>query len=409
MASDASSRLRTLDLIRGVAVLGILAINVASFAGPDSAAYSPALAGHASAADRWTFALNLLLIEGKMRALFSILFGASLVLFIARKEARGGAGASLQLRRMAWLALIGLLHFALLWDGDILFLYAAVGLVALGLRRAQPQALGIVAVVTFSLWQAWGTASWLPSVAREAAVAAGTAPAAERIAHAAVLASYRTEDQADRTATLSAYPREVALRLSQRGDRPLALLIYNWGETLSYMLIGMALVQSGFFAAAWPRRRLVGLALGGTGLGLLLTLGFILWVAPRGYPELAMRTALGYTLGWPHLLTALGYAALLVLAAPRLLAGALGRRIEAAGQMALTNYLASSLVMAALFSGWGLGWFGQFGPAWQAWCVLGTWLLLLGWSQPWLVRFRHGPIEWLWRSATMGRAEPLRR
>ena len=400
MPASPTDRIRTLDLIRGVAVLGILAVNVASFAAPGAASYSPNLPTSGSAADNWAFAVMLVFFEGKMRALFSILFGASLLLYIERKDAAGLDGHALQARRLLWLALFGLLHFALFWDGDILFLYACVGLGALFLRRPPGWQLALIAVFVFTVWQAWGASHWTQAALLEGRVAAGTATAAERTELAEIIADHRTEDREDRQTTLSSYTSEVTTRLSKHPDYPLAMVAYNWGETLSYVLIGMALLKGTFFVGQWPRRWLWGMALGGTGAGLALTLAFTAWAHPAGYPELMMHLMIRYGLSFPHLLMALGYAALLVLAAPRLLASGVGRRFEAAGQMAFTNYIACTVMMCFIFYGWGLGLFGQYGAAGQWLFVLLGWALVLGWSKPWLAHFRHGPLEWLWRSLT---------
>lgn len=390
-------------------MLGILAVNVLSFAAPGSAAYSPDVMQPGSMADRWAFAFTFVLFEGKMRALFSILFGAGLLLFIERRKAAGTDGPMLQVRRLLWLALFGLLHFALLWDGDILLLYACVGLGALFLRRAPARDLALIAALLFSVWQIWGSASWLPSVWQEARVAAGTATPREEAAHAAYLAALHQADRADATATLAPYTTEVSTRLTSRWDYPLAVIAQTWGETLTYVMVGMALLRSGFFAGMWPRRRMIMLAGGGLAIGLVLTLAFTGWAVAAGWPAAAMRMAVGHALGWPHLLMALGYAALLVLAAPILLRGGLGRRLEAAGQMAFSNYIATSVMMTALFNGWGLGLFGQLGPALLWPIVLLAWALMLVWSKPWLARHRHGPLEWLWRCLTEWRLIPLRR
>lgn len=380
--------------------MGILAINVASFAEPGAAAYSPRLSGLGCLTDDWAYALRLVVFEGKMRALFAMLFGASLLLYLKRKEADGRDAMVLQMRRLFWLALFGLLHFALLWDGDILFLYACVGLGALILRRAPPAALGIVALATFTIWQAWGIASWLPSVEREVQVSAGAASPPERREHAGIINDYRQEAKADAAATLSPYLAEVQTRLNTRWDYPLAMLAYNWGEILSYMLIGMALLRSGFFARAWPSRLILKLALALGGTGLALTIAFAIWAQQAGYPELTMHMALGYALGFPHLLMALGYIALLVIAAPRLLTSRIGERVEAAGRVAFSNYIGSSVLMCGIFSGWGLGLFGQFGAAQQSWFILLGWAAMLAWSKPWLAHFPQGPLEWAWRGLT---------
>jgi len=408
VAADNPDRIRTLDLIRGVAVLGILAVNIASFAAPAAATYSPNLPDPGSVADNWAFAFNLVFFEGKMRALFSILFGASLLLFIERREEQGRDGLGLQVRRLMWLALIGWLHFVLFWDGDVLFVYACIGLGVLFMRRTPPGQLVVLALPLFLFWQAWGIAMWAPSVALEQQVAAGSASSQQRSDYAAMAAEKRREDRADVSTTLSSYSHEVRSRQADHPAYPLAVLSTIWGETITYVMIGMALLGSGFFAGGWSRRSLALLGFGGTAAGLAVTLAFTAWAQPRGYPEMAMHLGIGFALSLPHLLAALGYAALLVLAAPRLLASWLGQWIEAAGRMAFSNYLGTTFVMCAIFYGWGLGLFGQYGAAalWQF--VLLGWALMLGWSKPWLAHFRQGPLEWLWRSLTEWRMLPIR-
>jgi uncharacterized protein len=394
------SRIAALDLVRGVAVLGILAVNVFNFAGPGGSTYSPNLPAPGSEADNYLFGAVLLLFEGKMRALFTLLFGASLLLFVERADQRGSGAAGLQRRRLGWLALLGYLHFALLWDGDILFLYAVVGFAALALRRAPPLPLVLSALVLFTFWQGAGAAFLSPQVSAEAAVRAGTASKAEVALHAAQVAALREDDRDDLAEAQLSFADQIGARLSERPWMPLMLTVFVFGESFPLMLIGMALYRSGFFSGAWSRRRLWWLAGVGIGVGGGPTLGFVWWAQGQGYPEFAMQLAIHFLLSFPHLLMALGYAALLMLAAPRLLAGALGRRLEAAGRMAFTNYIGTSLVMGAVFGGWGLGLFGQIGAT-QAWLLVPlVWAGMLLWSKPWLACFRQGPLEWLWRSLT---------
>ena len=439
-----NDRIRTLDLIRGVAVLGIVAINVAGFAAPESAAYSPNLPHPTGPANQWAYMANLVLFEGKMRALFSLLFGASLLLFIERADAAGRDGAALQLRRLGWLALFGVLHFTLLWDGDILFLYAVVGLVALGLRHLRPAQLVTAALLLLVLWQAMGSAMWGPSVVREHAVLSGDpSPTAQRN-YAELSADFRQTDARDQAEAQLSWPGAVEVRVAGRPEYLPTLVFYNWGETLPLMLLGMALLRSGFFAGQWTRRRLRQVAAGGIALGGGVSLAFALWARGAGYPELAMHYALSYGLVLPHLALALGYAALLVLAASlppspsgegpgvgavgepnsqthkphpnpspkgeglKRLATTLVQQLEAAGRMAFSNYIATSLILTALCSGWGLGLYGQFGPAQRWTLVLLVWALMLSWSQPWLARYRQGPLEWAWRSLTEWRWLALR-
>jgi len=407
-ASAPPSRLRVLDLLRGLAVLGILTVNIASFADVSSAAYRPRPDGAPSPLDSAVFAAVLVLFEGKMRALFSILFGASLLLFVDRADAAGQPGAVLQARRLGWLAVIGYVHFLLLWDGDILFLYAMAGLAALALRRAEALPMVACALLLFTAWQGLGMARWLPAAMLEQAVASGQADAGQRRHYETLMAERRQQDAEDIAALHQNMAAQVGGRLQDRPFWPLRVVVFMVGETLSYVLLGMALMRGGFFSGGWQAGQLRLMAVAGIGLGGAATLAFTGWAMAAGWPEMAMHTAINHALSFPHLLMALGYAALLVLAAPDLLASGLGRRLEAAGQMAFSNYIATSVVMTALFSGWGLGLFGAFGQALQWPVILLVWALMLGWSAPWLQRHRHGPLEWLWRGLTEWRIVPLR-
>ncbi len=407
--TSSGDRIAALDLVRGVAVLGILAINVAGFAAAPSAAYSPVLPQPGSGADMAVWLSSFVVFEGKMRGLFSLLFGASLLLFVERCEQAGREGEALQLRRLGWLALFGYLHYLLLWHGDILLLYAVAGAIALFLRRAPPLALIASGLFLFALWQAWGWTMWQQTLANERAVATGTASAQVAQTYQKTIANYRKSDAEDLQRSLGTASALIAHKGLVDPFYPLRVILFAIGETLSYILIGMGLLASGFFGRAWRRRYLYALAFGGVALGGGMTVAFAIWAQVHDWPEMALRYALNFGLGVSHVLMTLGYAALLVIAAPRLLGTVLGQRLAAAGRMAFSNYLGTSLVMTALFYGWGLGLAGQFGTAMQFGFVVAAWVLMLGWSEPWLARFRQGPLEWLWRSLTEGRRLPLRR
>lgn len=409
MNAAPAPRIEALDLVRGVAVLGIVAINIAGFAGPPSWAYMPGGAGARTAADVWTFAAGFVLFEGKMRALFSILFGASLLLFIDRAEAAGRDGLHLQVRRLGWLALLGYLHFLLLWDGDILFLYAIAGMAALFLRRAEPAPLVAAALLLFGAWQAYGVGKWAPASVAEQLVLGGTASEKTEAGYRSQIQTRRELDRKDLAAMRAGYADEVGHKLTEKPFFPLTLVVVVIGETLAYVMIGMALLRTGFFAGGWSRRRLWQTAALGLGLGGAATLAVARLAMAQGWPEMLMHLLINYGLGFPHLLMALGYAALLVLAAPRLAASWLGDRLAAAGRMAFSNYIATSLVMTGLFHGWGLGLAGTVPQAQLPLYVAGMWLLMLGWSRPWLSRYRQGPLEWLWRSLTEARVLRWRR
>ena len=397
-SASAASRIASLDLIRGIAVLGILAVNIAGFAGPSAGTDTPWLPHPASPADEATFALTFVLFEGKMRALFSILFGASMLLFVERAEDARRDGEMLQLRRLSWLALFGYLHYVLFWWGDILFVYAVSGLFALPLRRLPDRALLSLALVIFVAWHGWGIAGSLGEML-------GTVPpAAQHQDMAATLNRMQGEIAQARLG----FAAQIADKLTTAPGWPLVMMLYTIGETLPLMLLGMVLLRSGFFSGEWPRRRLMAMAGGGLTLGTAWTLVLLDWAWSRHFPALVMPDILAYWTAPGHLLMALGYAAAIMLAAPRLAAAWLGRRLSAAGRMAFSNYLGTTMVMTAIFYGWGLGLYDRVAPAWQPLFVLGGWALMLGWSAPWLARFRQGPLEWAWRSLTEWRVMPLK-
>jgi uncharacterized protein len=402
LAEAAPGRVASLDLIRGVAVLGILAVNIAGLAGPSTGVYSPDVPHPGDLFDHAAFAAMLVLFEGKMRALFSILFGASLLLFVERKEDAGEDGQTLQLRRLGWLAVFGYLHFLLLWWGDILFLYAFAGVAVLALRHLPSPAMIAAALLMFTAWQLHGVFDDLPPALAEAAVTDHHATAEQTKRLADTRAYYLRQAQKETREYRSGFATQVIERLTDRPLYPFPAAFYSAGETIPYMLLGMLLMRSGFFSGGWRRRWLWALAIGGTIVGGGATLAFTAWAWPRGFPPEAMRLAVNYALSFPHVLMALGYAASLVLATKRLSDSALGQRFAAAGRMAFSNYLGTSLLMGTIFYGWGLDLFGRLDRLGMTGFMLLGWALMLAWSKPWLRRFRIGPLESLWRKLATG-------
>lgn len=409
MAPAAPARIRTLDLIRGFAVLGILAVNIAGLAGPIDATLTPALPGPASFADETSFAFILVVFEGKMRMLFSMLFGASMMLFIASAEAAGRNADLLQVRRLVWLMVFGMAHYLLFWWGDILFTYAAIGLVALTLRRKPPEVLLVLAGLIFLVGALVPLVSTIDKFALIERLHAGQAGAAETADYVKRLGHMTRGSVTDLALMQSGFAAQLIDRLVNHPFWLVGMAIGNIQEILPMMLIGMACQTSGAFAGAWPKRRLRRMAAWGVALGGIPTALVVGWAWARHFPAPAMGAVIHGWLNLPHLAMALGYLALLILAAPALLNGRIGQRIEAAGRMAFSNYLGTTVVMSLLFSGWGLGLAGRVPAAAQPLFVLLGWALMLIWSKPWLARYRQGPLEWAWRSLTEWRRLPLTR
>jgi uncharacterized protein len=403
MPQGAGGRIASLDLIRGVAVLGILAINIAGFAGPSTAPSDIDAPTPASAADTIVFALNLLLFEGKMRGLFSLLFGASMAVFLDRIGDAGKPAELLQVRRLLWLMVFGQLHYFLFWWGDILFLYGACGLLLLLLSPLEPRAMAASAVIAFLMWHGWDALMASQGVSAERAVALGAASATQAELHDLQL-DWLAERTADDLMLLQAGFLDI-LYDKVTGDPfwLFAMVVDNLGETLPMMIIGMALARTGFFAGQWPRSAMRLAAGGATALGLGLTAFVVARLWHAGFPPIATSAAMNGWLGPAHLLQTFGYASLLVLATPSLARTSLGQRLIAAGRLAFSNYLLTTIVMTAIFYGWGLGLIGLFGEAELTGFMLLGWAMMLAWSKPWLSRFRQGPLEWLWRSLAEGR------
>lgn len=404
----ATTRIVTLDALRGFAVMGILAMNIVAFAMPEMAYVSPKAYGGETSSDLAAWGLGFLLFDGKMRGLFSILFGASMLLIVDRAETSGQNPASVHYRRMAWLAIFGLCHYFFIWWGDILFLYASVGCIAFRFRNWEPQrlikwALGIftLGVVLTSLF--FGAQIVVASAADDPA-----SPMAE--AGRDIRGEYAKVD-GEVTEELALYRGPYLPILDARLDtaaNPFVGVLMTIFETLPLMMLGMALFRNGFLTGSWTTADYRQIALRWLPPGVLLTLliGWIQWRS--GFDYLIAVNAFMAWAGPGRLMMTIAYAALLVLLIRRANASAVMARVAAAGRMAFSNYLGTSIAMTTVFYGYGLGLFGDVGR-WTLYLVCGgTWAIMLLWSKPWLDRYRYGPLEWLWRSLARGSFQPMR-
>jgi uncharacterized protein len=410
-ATGPGQRILTLDLLRGVAVMGIFSVNVIGFAMPDPAYLNPTAYGGATGANFAVWALNFILIDNKMRCLFSALFGASLLLVAERAEAAGRSPAAAHVSRMFWLLVFGLLHFYLVWDGDILSLYAPIGMLAYAFRRLPAERLVAAAIVFLLMDAAIMTELWRGFAAGEAAARAPGASAANILqwrSDAEDLIPLAPGDLARDLATYrGGWAGIVAHRLHDNALGPVVNLILVGPQTLGLMLLGMAGLKSGFLAGAWDAARYRRLALFGLAIGLPAHAAIAWWTWRSGFPS-AMVFGSYFLFSMPfYYLQAAGYAAAIVLLARR--SGTLVARLAAVGRAAFSNYLGTSLVAAALFFGYGFGLYGRLDRL-EAWLVVpALWTLMLLWSKPWLERWRYGPFEWLWRSLARWRLQPMRR
>jgi len=403
-------RLISLDFIRGVAVLGILFANITAFAHPSLAYGWPgALPGGGDWGDRWIWLVQLVAVDGKFRGLFSLLFGAGMALFVERARARGGS-AGLQLRRLLLLAGFGLAHFYLLFTGDILFLYAVSGVVALSFVDWSPRRLFWLAIIWYVLLvSVEALALSTPAALENMPALREAAPGDWSQVQAGWQARLAEAEVQSAVMTSGSLAEIVAYRFSAQSGLLGAYVYLAFIDTIPLLLLGMALYNWGFFSGGIARARMVRWGWAGLASGAAATLAMGLWVMGLGLPpQLTFFVANGAA-ALPRLPMVLGLAALLTVWSRLPPDSWLGERLVAAGRMAFSNYIGTSLLMALIFQGWAGGLYGTMHRAELLLVVALGWAVMLGWSQPWLARFRYGPLEWLWRCLTYGRLFPLRR
>lgn len=367
----------TLDFVRGVAILGILLLNISAFGLPKAAYLNPAWSGSASLSDAWTWALLDLLAQVKFLTLFALLFGAGLQLLLPR-------GKRWIQSRLTLLALLGFIHGLFFWDGDILLAYALVGLVSWRMVREAHHVkslfnTGVVLYLTgiavlVLLGMISGTAtnrSWAPDAANL---------------------------QYEQYWKLHGGMEAVSNRADMLSDNLLALgAQYGW-QLAGMMLMGAALMRSGWLKGQFSLRhyRRTGALLVAAGMAVNLPAIFAQWYLAWDYRWCAFLLQAPRELSAP--LQAIGYAALAWGYWPQLCRFRLVGAIACVGRMALTNYLLQTLICTTLF--YHLGLFMRFDRLQLLAFVPPIWAVNLLVSSLWLRRFRQGPVEWLWRQLT---------
>lgn len=394
-------RLEPLDVLRGFALLGILAMNIRAMAAPFGSYVYPYALFDYDGANRAAYIFTSVVFDLKMMGVFSMLFGAGVLLYAGKPTASGKAPRGLWFRRMFWLLLIGLVHAYLIWDGDILVPYALCGILVLWwVRRLPAWALATLSVLFLAVGAGLNVGhglSW------------NSMSEAERAAEAQFFMPSRAEAEQQLAAMHGSYLQVVAHRAPfVFMAQTLYFLVFFLWRCAGMMMLGMALYKWGFLdgrlsAAAYVRTAavclLIGLALASYGMRELERVRFAM-------PERTIADLWNYA---GAVLASVGYAAVLILLVTRDAIRGLRRRLAAVGQMAFSNYLFQSVVTSVLFLGWGLGLAGRFDYAEQLIVVAGIWAFQLAVTPLWLARYRFGPAEWLWRSLTYWKRQPMRR
>ncbi|MCC5860195.1 MAG: DUF418 domain-containing protein [Ectothiorhodospiraceae bacterium] len=400
--SDPGDRIDSLDVLRGFAVLGILVMNIQAFAMISAAYINPTALGPLSGREWWVWLAAHLAFDGKFLAIFAALFGAGMVLMADRAARTGDSPWRRHRRRMGTLALIGAVHAYAVWYGDILLIYAVVGLLAFLFRNLAGRRLLVLAGVFYLVPVIWML------------LMTGLLQIMPEAAYQEMANSYWRPDAQTVVAQEAAYRGAWLAQMQQRVPDALTLHLLvlpteeGW-RVLALMLAGMAGYKSGLLTGSWAiagYRRLLLVGLAG---GLPLVLTGVAYNQLGGW-DMGRSMYLGAVFN--HLATpllALAWVAAAMLVLKHGLLPGLVARLRAVGRGALSAYLLSSVLCTLVFYGHGLGLFGQLDRLEQLLVVGAVWMLLLGIAPAWFRHFRMGPVEWLWRWSVYGVQPPLRR
>jgi len=384
-------RIEVIDILRGVALLGILLMNMEALSGPLDLAFT-GIDPHWTGLDYGVDAAVYVLVQGKFFTLFSLLFGAGFAIMAQRAEAARRDFTPFYLRRSAGLLLIGLCHALLVWSGDILVIYALVSLPLLATREAPQRWLPAMGVLTYLC--AAAMMLLLGAVVGLAAQAQGEGGSMA----SAIAQGQHTVELQRQAYGHGTFVQAVAQRASDLGTALSGALIIG-PEVLGMFLLGSWFARSGALAEPERFERLYRrLRLGALPVGLGLMLLSALWVPYLAPGTFTPTTGAAYALSsLASLLMCLGYLAWIVHWHRHL------RVLAPMGRMALTHYILQSLVCTWLFYGYGLGAFETLPRAWQVPFALALFALQVLLSHLWLKHFRFGPLEWVWRAMTYGR------
>lgn len=420
-----AARVESLDILRGVAVFGILMMNITAFGLLGQSYGNPQVDGGATGWNLIAYKIINVGFEGTMRGIFSLLFGAGIVLLTERME-QAGAGimaAEIHFRRMLWMMLAGVIHWALLlWYGEILFAYSLCGMLLFSLRKLSVKSHLLIAAALLAGSVAMNYGRSMSVVETEAAASAATLAKAQGITLSPEqdkaieawqeVASHTTATQEDARKQRSIHGGSWWNAVTTQFAFSYT---FQWTETpywlffdmIPFMLIGMALLKLGVLSGQRSAKTYGLMMFGGYAVGLTLGLRELHVILGSNYAPAGFAAA-EETYQFSRLAMVVGHLGLLLLIIRSGICGWLQRALGAVGQMALTNYLMQTVICTALFYDFGFGLYGHFERYQLYGVVAAIWLVELIWSPLWLARFRFGPFEWVWRSLTYWQRQPMR-
>ena len=418
-----SDRIQSLDIMRGVVLLGILLMNINGM-GLAGAYENPTVSGGATGWDLKTWVTTNMLFEGTMRALFSLLFGVGMFILLDRLEKKGAGinAANIYFRRLTWLLVFGLIHcYLLLWDGEILYNYALMGFLVYSFRNMSPKKLILISVFLFSAGALWSFSDYRNDV--------------KLVEQVSIAKQYRTEGK-ELTKDLKEATEKWEKKEAEKSPKAIAEyntnmrkgyfsvvaflapinLHYNehfpyrydlW-DVLSMMLLGIALFKLKILAAEKSYRFYGLMALISYSIGLLVNYYETNLIIDSGFSLIGFsKSYLTYDLG--RVPVAMGHIALIMLFCKFPILNWLKKSLAAVGKMALTNYVMHSVFAMFIFTGAGFGLFGRLQRHELLYIVFSIWIVQLILSPIWLRYFQFGPIEWIWRNLSYLKKHPFRK
>jgi len=422
-------RITIIDSLRGIALLGILMMNIPYFALPEPAFDNLVLQNELGTVNQYVWQFINWFLEGSQRAIFSMLFGAGILLFIGRLQKRtdGMMTAEFFVRRQLWLLVFGLVNaFVLLWPGDILFEYAIIGIVVFVFRRLPAKSLIIAACISLVLM----TVRENVDLYRQKA----TITKGEAIAKLDTTVTKLTEKQKDELGAMTGFRDEDSIQnLKKKMDKNLrqirgsyndvyknlsnvsAMLEFNYTyygiwDVLVFMFMGMAFFKLGILTGEAPAKTYLWLTVVGLGVGLLISYYRLhpLFQYKFSHYEIVKNIPFEFY-EISRTFRSLGIFGLIMLCYKSGWFGWLFKLTRPVGQMAFTNYLMQSFMCAIFFYGMGLGKFGHLQRYEIYYVVAAIWVIEIIWSHIWLRYFKFGPLEWVWRSLTYWEKQPLKK
>ncbi|MBQ14325.1 MAG: hypothetical protein CMQ17_07980 [Gammaproteobacteria bacterium] len=416
-------RIRSIDTLRGIALLGILLLNIIAFSRPLAEYFDPSVFETQSGLNLFVALTVDVWFEGAFRAIFSMLFGAGVLIFFSKSNSDEETIRALYYRRTWLLIGFGLFNsYILLWVGDILYVYGMAGLTLYFFRGYSPLRLAVFAGAIFFLLGIlhtgthFGTRALYTEFQEVESLSDG-----EEISEAQANAVDNWDAYLQQQlATPEQMQAEIKIRRQGYIDnfifsaqiniifQTILFLVNTFWDAAAMMLLGMVLMKWNIFDASRSLRFYSKMLIAGFSIGLFVNIWEVMMYVNSGFePYWSQPARPTYDIG--RLAMAFGYIGLTMIVCKLGVFARIVGALACVGQLALTNYLMQSVICNFIFMGFGFGLFGQLERLEIYYVVPGVWLFQLIFSVYWLQHYRFGPAEWLWRSLTYWKRQPLRR